>query len=149
MAIVRGIPIGVLVAILFALPLTLHAQQPSPTPTEAPTSTTQTPPTDAYEITGLAHGGKSTLPGATVTAANTLTGKKYAVVTDNQGNFAFSNVPRGRCVIRIEFMGFAIFTQKAVLNPQNPSASVDALLKLRKNLAGLNRAGAGGFPSLL
>jgi len=129
-AIVRGIPISVLVAILFALPLTLPAQQPSPTPTETPTFVTQTLPTDTYEITGLAHSGKSPLPGATVTAANTLTGKKYAVVTDNRGNFAFSNVPHGRYVIRVEFMGFAIFTQEAVLNPQSPSAKIDAQLIL-------------------
>jgi trimeric autotransporter adhesin len=129
-ATVRGIPISVLVAILFALPLTLHAQQPSPTPTETRSSAAQTPPTNTYEITGLAHSGKSPLPGATITAANTLTGKKYAVVTDNQGNFNFTNVPRGRYVIRIEFMGFAIFTQEVVLNPQNLSAKIDAELTL-------------------
>ena len=129
-ATVRGIPIGGLVAILFALPLTLHAQQPSPTPTETRSSAAQTPPTNTYEITGLAHSGKSPLPGATITAANTLTGKKYAVVTDNQGNFAFTNVPRGRYVIRIEFMGFAILTQEVVLNPQNLSAKIDAELIL-------------------
>jgi hypothetical protein len=129
-AIVRGIPISVLVATLFALPSTLRAQQRSSTPTETPTSSKQTPPTDTYEITGLAHSGKSPLPGATVTAANTLTGKKYAVVTNYQGNFAFSTVTRGRYVIRIEFMGFAIFTQEAVLNPQNPSAKIDAELIL-------------------
>jgi trimeric autotransporter adhesin len=129
-ATVRGIPISVLVAILFALPLTLHAQQPSPTPNETRSSAAQTPPTNTYEITGLAHSGKSPLPGATITAANTLTGKKYAVVTDNQGSFNFTNVPRGRYVIRIEFMGFAIFTQEVVLNPQNLSAKIDAELTL-------------------
>jgi trimeric autotransporter adhesin len=129
-ATVRGIPISVLVAILFALPLTLHAQQPSPTPTETRSSAAQTPLTNTYEITGLAHSGKSPLPGAAITAANTLTGKKYAAVTDNQGNFNFTNVPRGRYVIRIEFMGFAIFTQEVVLNPQNLSAKIDAELTL-------------------
>ena len=139
-AIIRSIPISVLVATLFALPSTLHAQQPSPTPTETPTSATQTPPADTYQITGWAHSGKSPLPGATVTAANTLTGKKYAVVTDNQGDFAFSNIPRGRYVIRIEFMGFAILTQEAVLNLQNPSAKIDAELILASRQQQTNTA---------
>jgi len=129
-AIVCGIPISVLVAIVFALPLALHAQQPSPTPSET------------YGIAGSAHSGKSPLPGAAITAANTLTGKKYAAVTDNQGNFAFTSVPRGRYVIRIEFMGFAIFTQEVVLNPQNSSAKIDAELVLASRQQQSNTANA-------
>src|SRR5258707_3131624 len=37
---------------------------------------------------------------------------------------------RGRYVVRVEFMGFAAFTQEVVLNPENPSAKVDAELIL-------------------
>jgi len=83
-----------------------------------------------FEIAGSARNGKTPLPGVTVTAANTLTGKKYAAVTNNEGKFSFSGVPRGRYVVRIEFMGFATFTQEIVLNPENPSAKVDAELIL-------------------
>ena len=150
-AIVRGIPTGVLVAISFASSLPLQAQEPTtpPTPPDSPTPA-QTPPTNTVEITRFAHTCKSPLPGAAISAANTLTGKKYAVVSDNQGNFAFSNIPRGRYVIRIEFMGFAIFTQEVVLNPQTPSAKIDAELILasrqqqQSNPANaLNSAGSG------
>src|SRR2546421_354425 len=37
---------------------------------------------------------------------------------------------RGRYVVRAEFMGFAAFTQEVVLNPENPSAEVEAELIL-------------------
>ncbi len=84
----------------------------------------------AYQITGSARSGKTPLPGATVTAANTLTGKNFAAVTNLDGKFDFAEIPRGRYVIRIEFMGFAVFTQEVVLNPENPTAKVEAELLL-------------------
>jgi len=65
-----------------------------------------------------------------VTAANTLTGKKYSTTTSSEGKFALSGMTRGRYVVRVEFMGFAAFTQEVVLNPENPSAKVDAELIL-------------------
>jgi hypothetical protein len=151
-SILRGIPIFVLVALLFALPL--QAQ-------EAPLSAPQAglaPPSAAsptYEITGTARTGKTPLPGATVSVANTLTGKKYAAVTNAEGKFSFSGVVRGRYVLRIEFMGFALFTQELVLNPQNPSAKVDAELLLASrqqqqsnNSVASFAAAARGFQSL-
>jgi len=57
-----------------------------------------------------------------VTAANTLTGKKYSVVSATNGTFQFTGLPRGRYVVRVEFMGFATVTQEVVLNPENPPA---------------------------
>ena len=108
--------------ILFSL--NSHAQdasRPVPTPQIAAAPTTAT-----FEITGSAHSGKTPLPGVTVTAANTLTGKKYVSATNSDGKFSLSGMTRGRYVVRIEFMGFAAFTQEVVLNPENPSAKVDA-----------------------
>jgi len=83
-----------------------------------------------YEITGSVRSGKTPLPGATVTAANTLTGKKFAAVSGLDGKFSFSGISRGRYVVRIEFMGFAVFTQEVILNPDNATAKVDAELLL-------------------
>src|SRR5262249_24929695 len=83
-----------------------------------------------YQISGSAHSGKTPLPGATVTAANSLTGKRFVLVTTPDGKFEFTTLPRGRYVIRIEFMGFALFTREVVLNPENPSAKIDAELLL-------------------
>lgn len=62
---------------------------------------------------------------------------------------------RGRYVVRVEFMGFAAFTQEVVLNPENPSAKVDAELILasrqqeqsNSNNAAMAAAGRG-FQSL-
>src|SRR5882672_788721 len=48
------------------------------------------PAAPVYEITGAVHSGKTSLPGATVTAANTLTGKKFAAASNPDGKFAFS-----------------------------------------------------------
>jgi len=87
------------------------------------------PALPVYQINGSVRSGKTPLPGATVTAANTLTGKKFVLVTSAEGRFEFA-VPRGRYVLRIEFMGFALFTQEVALNPDNPVAKIDAELIL-------------------
>ena len=88
------------------------------------------PVAPVYQITGTVRSGKTSLPGATVTAANTLTGKHFATASSVDGKFEFSGIPRGRYVIRIDFMGFAVFTQEVVLNPENSFAKVDAELLL-------------------
>jgi trimeric autotransporter adhesin len=80
----------------------------------------------AFQISGSVRNGKVLLPGVTVTAANTLTGKKFSTVTGANGTFQFSGLPRGRYVVRMEFMGFAPVTQEVVLNPENPNGKVDA-----------------------
>src|SRR5258707_7314458 len=132
---------GIHTLLLLALFLALRAQaqdaaptvpQPSPAPAAAPQpqTETQSAPPPTYEITGTARSGKTPLPGATVTASNTLTGKKYPAVSDAEGKFTFTRIVRGRYVLRIEFMGFSLFTQEVVLNPANPSGKIDAELIL-------------------
>src|SRR5271157_530886 len=149
--IVRSIVAFAFVAILFALPL--QAQEAAPS-SSAASSAPQVTSAPNYEITGSARSGKTPLPGAAVTAANTLTGKKYAAVTNADGKFSFSGIARGRYVVRIEFMGFSLFTQELLLNPQNPSAKVDAELLLasrqqqQSNNAGASIAAVRGFQSL-
>lgn len=88
-------------------------------------------------------------------AANTLTGKKYVAATNSEGKFILAGMSRGRYVVKIEFMGFATFTQEVVLNPENPSAKVDAELMLasrqqeQSNNASAALAASGrGFQSL-
>ena len=88
------------------------------------------PPATAFQITGTVKNGKTVLPGVTVTASNTLTGKKVSVVTAVDGSFTLKNLPRGRYVVKVEFMGFASQTQEIVLNPQTPAAKVDTELIL-------------------
>jgi hypothetical protein len=122
---------GTLVAIPIAVLLTLGASAQDAAPTAVPQQTaTPTPAAAGYELTGLARSGKTPLPGVTVTAANSLTGKKFSTAPSSDGKFSLSGLPRGRYVVRIEFMGFAVFTQEVVLNPESPSAKVEAELIL-------------------
>ena len=88
------------------------------------------PAAAGFQITGTVKSGKTALPGVTVTAANTLTGKKASVVTGVDGSFVIRGLARGRYVVKIEFMGFATSTQELVLNPENPAGKVEAELVL-------------------
>jgi len=142
--------------VVLLLASSIRAQEPKPPETApAPQSAATPAAAPAYEINGSAKSGKTPLPGVSVTAANTLTGKKYSGATNSEGKFALSGMTRGRYVVRVEFMGFATFTQEVVLNPENPSAKVDAELILASrqqeqsngNLAAIAAAGRG-FQSL-
>jgi hypothetical protein len=151
-SIARGVFIFSLTFIAFVS--SLCAQETVPT-APAPQTTLAPVAAAVFEITGSAHSGKTPLPGVTVTAANTLTGKKYAAATNAEGKFSFSGVARGRYVVRIEFMGFANFTQEVVLNPENPSGKVDAELILASrqqeqsnNMNAALAAAGRGFQSL-
>lgn len=151
-SIARGIRFSILIVVFLALGA--HAQDAAP---PAPPQQAVPPPATpvSFEITGVTRSGKTPLPGVTVTAANSLTGIKLSTATASDGKFSFSSIPRGRYVVRIEFMGFAVFTQEIVLNPENPSAKVEAELILasrqqeqsNSNLAAMAAAGRG-FQSL-
>jgi trimeric autotransporter adhesin len=117
----------------------------------------ENPPTaqsPSYQITGSVHSGKTPLPGVTLTASNTLTGKKYTAATVSDGTFVLTGLPRGRYVLRAEFMGFAALTQEVVLNPENPSGKADLELILASRQAETNQRSAAaasavrGFQSL-
>ena len=138
-----------------APPLPTQQAAPAPAPATAPGQPAATETSVTFEIAGSAHSGKTPLPGVNVTAANTLTGKKYVSATNSEGKFTLSGLARGRYVVRIEFMGFATFTQEVVLNPENPAGKVDAELILASrqqepsNNAMAAMAAAGrGFQSL-
>src|SRR5437868_4410328 len=101
------------------------AQDPSTSPvTAAPVQPI------SFEISGTVRSGKTPLPGATITAANTLTGKKFSVATAANGSYVLSGLPRGHYVVRVEFMGFAVQTQDIVLKPESPTGKFDAELIL-------------------
>jgi hypothetical protein len=114
---------------------------------EAPKS-----PAATFQISGNVRNGKTFLPGVAVTAANTLTGKKYSVVSAANGTFQFTGLPRGRYVVRVEFMGFATTTEEVVLNPENPAGKVEAELILasrqKEQQAEAAQTARRGFQSL-
>jgi trimeric autotransporter adhesin len=106
------------------------AQEPEANPVPISQSAPAPPPPTTFQISGTVKSGKTPLPGVTVTAANTLTGKKLSVASAIDGSFAFKGLPRGRYVIKVEFMGFATSSQEVVVNPDNPTGKVDAQLVL-------------------
>src|SRR5258708_38588616 len=87
-----------------------RAQSPAPSqdagsaqpPAEA---ASQPPPIVAasFEINGIVRAGETPLPGVTVTASNSLTGKKFAVATMANGKGTLGGLPRGRSAVRTEF----------------------------------------------
>jgi hypothetical protein len=125
-AVLREIVVLLCVALICVIVFVCLAvgQEPPAPPTSTHTAGA------SYQISGTVKNGKTTLPGVTVTASNTLTGNKYSVASGVDGSFVFKNLPRGRYVVKIEFMGFATQTSEVVLNPENPTGKVEVELVL-------------------
>src|SRR5579864_3352364 len=141
----------IFVLMVFGLVAGLHAQQAAPAvdqtapavPTAQATPDVSAAPTAALvqqsslgvaapygEISGLVKSGNTPLPGVLVSAANTLTGKKYFTSTDVDGTFKISVGGKGRYVVRAEFSAFAPVTQEILLNDQNRSGKADMAMVL-------------------
>jgi len=118
-------------------------------------------PAAAAPVGGTIHGsvkaGTTPLPGVSVTATNTLTGKKYTTTTDVTGAYAMTIPQNGRYVIRTELAAFAAETKEALLNATNRDQSADFALTLasraaqqeqREQQASTRLAGAGGAQAL-
>ena len=86
--------------------------------------------TTTFVVRGIIKSANTPLPGVTVTAANTLTGKKVATATATDGSFALVLPSRGRYVIKAELAAFAPSTKEVVITPATPQATVDADLML-------------------
>ncbi|HEU5351859.1 MAG TPA: carboxypeptidase-like regulatory domain-containing protein [Terracidiphilus sp.] len=84
---------------------------------------------------GVVRSGKTPLPGVTVTAENTLTGKKYATTTDVTGAWRLKIPGDGRYVIRTAFAAFAPGDQEALLNGTGRDRTVDFDLLLASRAA--------------
>ncbi len=84
---------------------------------------------------GVVKSGSIPLPGVTVTAQNTLTGKKYSTITDISGVWSMSLPQNGRYVIRTQFAAFAVGAQEAVLNAESRDQTVSFALVLASRAA--------------
>src|SRR5713101_4177960 len=103
----------------------------APSPQAAVTPASGTSAAAAFgEITGMVKSGAVPLPGVTVSASNTLTGKKYITSTDPDGSFKIAVGGKGRYVVRAEFSAFAPLTQEIVINDQNRSGKADLAMTL-------------------
>src|ERR1022692_850587 len=111
--------------------------EPAQTPksTENPVPATPNPVTTGGKLHGVVKSGTIPLPGVTVTAQNTLTGKKFSTTTDLTGAWSMNISQNGRYVIRTQFAAFAVGSQEAVLNATNHDQTVSFALILASRAA--------------
>ncbi|MBI4472504.1 MAG: carboxypeptidase regulatory-like domain-containing protein, partial [Acidobacteria bacterium] len=70
---------------------------------------------DAQVLTGTLTGSvvdatDARIPGASVTVIDIGTGRQYATISDDQGNFTVTNLPNGFYRVTVELTGFSRFT---------------------------------------
>jgi len=106
-----------------------QAPQPAPTPPGA-LAPAQSVQAQDFEIQGTVVSGKLPLPGVTVSAANSLTGKKVATSTDPDGRYVLKVPGRGKYVVRAELTAFAAATSEVIINPTTPQRKVDLQMVL-------------------
>jgi hypothetical protein len=129
------------VAVLRAACLGQSAATPDSKPASPPVTLPSAPtPSAADSVTGgRLHGvvksGNIPLPGVTVTAQNTLTGKRYSTTTDITGAWSMMIPQNGRFVIRTQFAAFAQGSQEALLNATGHDRTVDFSLMLNSRAA--------------
>ncbi|HZD46581.1 MAG TPA: carboxypeptidase-like regulatory domain-containing protein, partial [Acidobacteriaceae bacterium] len=103
---------------LCAWPQSTSATQP-PVTSQAP-QVPQAPPAPSVAaggtVAGVIKSGQTPLPGVSVTAKNTLTGKQYVTATDSHGAFTLHIGEDGRYVVRAEFAAFAGATKEVLLH---------------------------------
>ncbi len=88
-----------------------------------------TTPAAQVATVGTIHGfvkfGSMSMPGVTISAANTLTGKKVITSTDTDGSYSFTVPSNGRYLIRAELSAFATAAKEVVISTANSSAQID------------------------
>ena len=129
-----------------AVPATPDAATPSPSSNAAPVPASQpaqdaagqaaagsqpaSQPAAGGKLHGAVKSGNIPLPGVTVTAQNTLTGKRFSTTTDVNGAWTLNIPQNGRYVIRTQFAAFAQGSQEAVLNDSSREQLVNFQLIL-------------------
>jgi hypothetical protein len=84
---------------------------------------------------GIVKSGNVPLPGVTVTAQNTLTGKRYATTTGITGTWVLTIPQSGRYVVRTQFAAFAAGSAEALLNATSHDQAVNFELVLASRAA--------------
>ena len=141
----RSYSSGVLIIAALCMGSAMRAQETAPAAAPSPAVKQDTPaatvPTASTsgsvsssvpygEISGQVKSGSIGLPGVVVSAANSLSGKKYSTSTDVDGTFKISVTGKGRYVIRAEFSAFAPVTQEVLINDQNREGKADVAMVL-------------------
>jgi hypothetical protein len=75
-------------------------------------------------VHGTVKAGNVPLPGVSIVATNTLTGQRYATVTDINGNYSMTIPASGRYVLKAELAAFASETKVALIKARpRPTAA--------------------------
>ncbi|HUZ94195.1 MAG TPA: carboxypeptidase-like regulatory domain-containing protein, partial [Edaphobacter sp.] len=98
-------------------------------------------------IKGTVKAGTVPLPGVAVTAANTLTGKKYATTTDINGSFEMVIPRNGRYVVKAELAAFAAETKEVLLEGGKPEQVEAFTMQLASRVAREEAKQAGAASS--
>jgi hypothetical protein len=95
------------------------------------------PPTNTAggTLRGVVKSGNLSLPGVTVTAQNTLTGKRFTTTSDVNGAWSMTIPQSGRYVVRTQFAAFAAGSQEALLNATSHEQTVNFDLVLASRAA--------------
>jgi hypothetical protein len=143
---VRGAKRGAIAAAVCVI-ASIGVWAQSPVPVQSPTTTgdpaaaavPNAPDPQSAVTGGKLHGhvksGAIPLPGVTVSAQNTLTGKRYSTTTDLTGAWSLTIPQNGRYVIRTQFAAFAQGAQEAVLNASSRDHVLDFQLVLASRAA--------------
>ena len=105
------------------------------TDSAAPVASEPSAAVNGGSVHGQVKSGNTPLPGVTISAQNTLTGKKYSTITDVTGGWLLALPQNGRYVIRTRFPSFAQTTQETVLNAANRDQTVNFDLMLASRAA--------------
>ncbi len=119
------------------------AQTPAPTSQQSAPPSANAAPTASQpgtvitggKLRGVVKSGIVPLPGVTLTAQNTLTGKRYSTTTDVTGAWSMTIPQNGRYVVRTQFAGFANGSQEALLNAASHDQTVSFDLMLASRAA--------------
>ena len=116
---------------------TAWAQAPVASPSAAPEAASQAAPapvpsqtTVGGRLYGTVKSGNVPLPGVTVVALNTLTGKRFSTTTDITGAWSMKIPQNGRYVVRTEFAAFAQSSLEALLNASSHEQTLNFELTL-------------------
>ena len=98
-------------------------------------------PSAGGTIHGMVRSGNLPIPGATVSAANTLTGQRVTTSTDVDGSYFLKIPADGHYVVRAQMAAFAPVTQEVRINAANPNAEADLAMVLLSRVPNTEPAG--------
>ncbi len=144
----RGARVWAIAVCISVVGIATRAQVPAdpsgaPPAASAPDSQPTAPAVVGGRLHGVVKSGNVPLPGVTVTAQNTLTGKKYSTTTDITGAWSLTLPQNGRYVIRTQFAAFAPGSQEALLNAASHDQNVDFQLMLASRAAQQEQQASG------